>query len=637
MFILVPILTFVGTFLVVFNIQPAEDSRRLILWSATLSGIYAVLVVEFLTLFQAVTKTFLIVAWAIPLPFICYYLLRQVRHGKKISLPRVGKPANMAEYGLLIGIIAILLLTALVAWKSPPQTWDSLNYHMSRVAHWAQQQGLQHFATGIEVQNNMAPGAEILVLHTYLLNTSDDWVNFVQWLAMIGSAIGVTWIAKQLGGERGSQLFSVVCLVTIPVAIAEATSTMTDYVLSFWILVAVAESLEIFQGKFSQMGIFTLGASAGLAFLTKPTSVAFLIPLAVIVAWSTVRANQLGKKLRVITLGLVIFLLLNLGYLVRNTSTYGNPIGPENRFDQHANQLRSLRGLASNLIRNVAMHMQTPSPYVNKAIAIGVRRAHELMDLDLNDPRTTAAGRFKVSLPSTNEILVGNPLHAVMILASFGVILWRRKGLSSQIIIYAALLIASALLFSFLFKWLIFGSRLQLPFFVLAAPLIGFLLGDFRNQTWGYILGYILLLSSLPWVLSIDSRPIVPREGHSVVGSVLTESRTDLLFANGEYLKEPTRDVVVRISESGCTEVGLMLAGNGVEYTFWSMSGSPRTKIHFEWIVGGTPSANLASREFEPCAIICENCRSVEDDLRGLQLVHSREPYSLYLGEAGQN
>lgn len=637
MFILIPLLTLLGTFLVAFNLRPNVESRRLALWTSTLVGVYAVLVVEFLSLFHAVTWESLILAWSIPLPIIVYLLIRQVRLGQKIFLPSLRKPANLVEFGLLITLCVIFALTALVAWKSPPQTWDSLNYHMSRVAHWAQQGGLQHYATGIEVQNNMAPGAEILVLHSYLLSASDDWVNFIQWLAMIGCAIGVTWITKQLGGGRRAQLLSAIFLITIPIAIAEATSTMTDFVLSFWLIIAVAETVEILHGKYSPIGVFTLTISAGLAFLTKPTSVAFLLPLAMTVAWSFVRNHQLGKMLRIGMLGLAVFLLLNLGHLARNTSTYGNPIGPDDRFDQHANQLRSVRGLASNLIRNVAMHIQTPSPHINRAIVIGVQWAHRVMDLDINDPRTTAAGRFKVSLPSTNEILVGNPIHAIMILASFGLIVMWKARLNTQSVIYASLLLVSALLFSLLFKWLIFGTRLHLPFFVLAAPLFGLLFGEFINHSAGYILGFILFLCSLPWVLSIDSRPIIPREGHSLVDSVLTESRTDLLFANGEYLKEPTRDMVIKILETGCTQVGLMLTGNGVEYTFWSMLGSPKTEFHFEWIVAGTPSANLASSEFEPCAIICENCRFEEDELRGLRLVHTRDPYSLFLKEAGQS
>lgn len=259
------------------------------------------------------------------------------------------------------------------------------------------------------------------------------------------------------------------------------------------------------------------------------------------------------------------------------------------------------------------------------------------MDLDVNDPRTTAAGSFKVSVPRTNEILVGNPLHAILILITYCIVIWRRKKLNMDLLAYAAVLVGSAVLFSFLFKWLIFGTRLQLPFFVLSAPLFGIIFGEDQRATLGTILGFILLLGSLPWVLSIDSRPVIPSENRSLVGSVLSESWTDLLFANGSYLKEPARDMVIQINEAGCSEVGFMLTGNSVEYPFWAMFGAPRTEMHFDWIVSGTPSSGLSSADFDPCAIICDNCPFEEDTIRGLRLVHSRAPYSLYLKEVEHN
>ena len=136
---------------------------------------------------------------------------------------------------------------------------------MSRVAHWAQQNGVQHFATGIEVQNNMAPGAEFLVLHSYVLSASDNWVNFISWFAMVGSAIGVSWIAHQLGSGRRGQLLAAVFVITLPMGIAESTSTMTDFVVTFWLVCVAGESLEVLRGKVSTLGVLTLGASAGLA------------------------------------------------------------------------------------------------------------------------------------------------------------------------------------------------------------------------------------------------------------------------------------------------------------------------------------------------------------------------------------
>lgn len=326
-----------------------------------------------------------------------------------------------------------------------------------------------------------------------------------------------------------------------------------------------------------------------------------------------------------------VIALILLGHFSRNQLLYGNPIGPTDRFEQHANQLMDHRGLISNLVRNISLHIRTPSPHVNKAFAIMIQELHQIIGLDVNDSRTTAWGQFKISTPSTHEILTGNPLHALLILVTVVVIAWQWRRLPSRIKVYACVVLMSFVLFSFLYKWLIFGSRLQLPFFVIYTPVAGFFLGRSRVKRFGEWIAAVLFLGSLPWLFSIETRPIFPIQGQSPVESVLTEDRLDLLFSSAKYLIEPARDVVIRIEEAGCSQVGLMLTGNGAEYPLWYMLKAPRRDLRLEWIVADTYSANLSDPTFEPCAVICEDCRIQSQTFRGLPQVFERAPYRLYL------
>ncbi|GAI89103.1 unnamed protein product, partial [marine sediment metagenome] len=52
---------------------------------------------------------------------------------------------------------------------------------MARVAHWAQQGSVAHYASGVKNQILMSPGAEFAVLHLYVLGSGDQLVNFVGW------------------------------------------------------------------------------------------------------------------------------------------------------------------------------------------------------------------------------------------------------------------------------------------------------------------------------------------------------------------------------------------------------------------------------------------------------------------------
>ena len=205
---------------------------------------------------------------------------------------------------------------------------------------------------------------------------------------MLGSLVGVSWLTRQLGGNKNAQLLAVVFALSIPMGIAEATSTMTDYVLAFWLICVASETLILLQGGEDQRSIPYLGLAVGLSILTKPTAYAYLIPFALVIFWRLLRHDTVRRLAAnaVVVLGLI--LILNAGHFIRNQALYANPIGPPDRFDQHANQLLSPRGVISNLVRNISLHIQTPSPYFNKAVALSVQWLHKGLGLDVNDPRT---------------------------------------------------------------------------------------------------------------------------------------------------------------------------------------------------------------------------------------------------------
>ena len=139
-----------------------------------------------------------------------------------------------AEQGLLAVVGGLALVLLVVALMAPPNTNDSMRYHLARVMHWQQNQSLAHYPTPIEAQLWMPPWAELAILHLVVLEGSDRLANLVQWLAMLGSLAGVAWIARRLGARTAGQVAAVVTAFTIPMGILQATSTQNDYVTAFW-------------------------------------------------------------------------------------------------------------------------------------------------------------------------------------------------------------------------------------------------------------------------------------------------------------------------------------------------------------------------------------------------------------------
>ncbi len=624
-----PFIAFVIGWLAIGNAVMSWRWRRAYLLAALLCGTFAVVHTEGLSLFNAVAPATLTVGWGTTAIVASGYLIvRRLRAGR-LALPRFSLPPDLGPRTALLATGLVLATTAVVAWQAPPSTWDSLNYHMSRVAHWAQEGSLRHFATGIEVQNSMPPGAELMVFNLYDLSKGDRLANFVQWFAMVGSLVGVALLAEQLGAGRVGQWTAVVFAATLPMGIIQASSTMTDYVVGLWVLVAASEAVSIWRdqaNKISSAAFF--GLAAGLSVLSKPTAFAFIPPLALLAASGLARVRHVAPFLTGVLVIGGLSLAPNVGHLARNIRTYQHPIASPGRIQEHRSEFLGGRGLLSNLLRNAALQAGTPSPHVNKAIGLTILAIHDLMGLDVNDPRTTAAGPFKVSIPTTNENRAGNPLHAWISLPLLLLVFIR--PLPSHVRSYTVVILLSVVLFSLLFKWQLFGSRYHLPLFLLLSPLVAGVLE--REARPALVLGLIVALSvaSLPWLISIDSRPQVSRRGEGERGSILITPRARLYFSNAPYLEQPFTEMAELIRQSGCQDVGISLSGGGVEYPLWVLLGAPDSGIRVEWIVSGTPSETYRDLTFQPCSVVCQHCQSAAS-VSDLPLTYERSEFRLYL------
>lgn len=604
--------------------------RQAVLRSAVVWGFVAVLSLEFLSMPRAVALAPLLILWT------ALILLTLVSWRAFPSLfqpePRPIGPGTYLNWTLATVVVGVVLTTGTIAWLAPPNTWDSLNYHMPRIAQWAQLKSVRHFPTGIETQNTMSPGAEMLILHTSILSQGDRWANFIQWFAMLGSLVGVSLIAKHLGAGRRGQWIAAAFVATLPTGIVQASSTMTDFVTGFWVVCVAAETVTDFSGK-HRLGrdLIWVGAAAGLAILTKPTAYAYLVPFAAYWGIRLVRITGVRQAGAAAALAVAVVSILNAGHWIRNSSIYGNPISRTSRFRQHGSPLLGGRAFLSNLTRNAAMHLGTPSPHVNKGLTLAVQGFHDLLELEVNDPRTTAAGPFKIRWATLDEDTATNPLHAAAIAISAVVALRTPPERRKRLIRYAVLVFAGGLVFSLLFKWLVFGGRLHHPFFLLAAPLVAVVADDALPDGWVAAIALLFAAAAIPWLLQLRSRPIVST--HTSVESVFSAAREELYFANGAYLNEPYRQIATAISDSECRSVRLHLGGGAAEYPLWVLLEAPWNEMRIGWAVAGVPSSRIPEGLPAACAIVCDDCDDLGYGDSGFVRVLEEASYELYLEE----
>jgi 4-amino-4-deoxy-L-arabinose transferase-like glycosyltransferase len=552
---------------VLFFARRGSGWRSSFLLAAVVWGCLLVAFTEFLSCFRLLGFYGIAACWVAASLALVPPLFRS-----RDRLP-LGRPETaLFERALLGGIGVICLATFITAIVSPPNTWDSMTYHMSRVMHWLQNRSVAHYPTHIVRQIELNPGAEFVITHFQALSGGDRFANLVQWFSMLGSLIGASLIAGELGGGRRAQLFASVFAVTIPMGILQSSSTQNDYVLSFWLICLAWAGLKFMRGKDLRWAL-VFGASLGLAVLSKGTAYLYAFPFCIWITLSLAHAVPRRKAALAIVCICVPFFLLNGSHFQRNFELFSNPLHSGRA--SYTNEDISPGTVASNLLRSVALQLATPVENLNSLVDNTVRRLHEILELDINDPETTwISAEFKVHRLSLDEDGTANILHLTLIGGALLSIFFLGGGrkLQAPVFGYWAVLAAGLFLFCLVLKWQPWQSRLLLPLFVLSAPIVGVVLVSCWKSCLVNMVALMLLLSSFPWVFCNSNRPLLVRLSKLEMGTfpIFRYDRDRLYFFNGPPgLFEEFKKIAGEIRQRNVTKVGLVLEEHSWEYPLW--------------------------------------------------------------------
>jgi len=538
---------------------PRGDWRRSLLGVAVLGGVLVTASTEGLSALGLFARGPLALFWAataIATAFIC------AARRKKAGMRWASFPAplpTVPHLPLLTGTAVLFLIVGLTAFSAAPNTWDSMTYHLPRVAHWIQNGTVAHYPTNILRQLSLPPWAEFAMAQLELLSGSDRFANLVQWLAMGGSAIGVSLIARDLEGDAAAQAAAGALALTLPMGILQGSSTQNDYTVGFWLVCFVSFLFPVSTPPGPRPLSAWLGAAAslGLALLTKGTAYLYALPYLVLAV--VLLARRAGRRSALpLFLFAAVALALNLPHFARNSAVFGSPLGPSQGL---FNRVFTPRAVASNVARNAAIHLALPLPAWNALVERAFGGVHGALGAGRDDPATTwpgtefhVPGRFAgEASPGADETLylllqegfAPNPLHLVLILVTLGAVAatpaWRRRR---ELLLSVCLAAAAFVLFCAALKWQPWHSRLHLPLFLLWCPAVALVLSS-RPRLAKWVCA-LLLAAALPWLLSNATRPLL---GPS---SVLKASRFDQYFFNRPDLQAPFLAAAKAVSSDRC-------------------------------------------------------------------------------------
>src|SRR4030095_15470568 len=111
-----------------------------------------------------------------------------------------------------------------------------------------------------------------------------------------------------------------------------------------------------------------------------------------------------------------------------------------------------------NVLRNLSLHLTTPSDRLNHLGERAVRFLHARLGVDIDDRRTTYTSKFYIPSFSIHEDTAGNPLHLLLIGFSLFSLVTNRHRL--QWLLFGAAIVAGFLVFNLVPTWQTWPRRL---------------------------------------------------------------------------------------------------------------------------------------------------------------------------------
>lgn len=457
------------------------------LWAGCMAGIsLATVLLSFLGKLGTTTHTALVGITGLAGALIGYALSAPILLALNLHKAET-EPKDAVVTSTRILVVVITLVTLAAGFLLPPNNWDSMTYHLSRIMSWLSQGNLDYYPTPDSRQLYQPPLAEWVQMAVLVLDGHDRGVFLVQWWSYVSALILSTQLLKSMGVPARVKWLTVGLLAATPMAVLQSATSQNDMVMTFWLLLGTTMWIWVLKlpNALKVTGLFWALGALVLAFYTKGTAVMFVAGLLVGIAlwWGREIKNSNSMALPssrhmawAVLPTLVLFLLLATVTLYPNQIHTGNwqGLSPQERA-MYQNTELGVGTVVANGLRNLGQQLGLPGldkPFT----AFWAGAVEVLTGYDASDPAITFGDQKFKAENTTHEDTATGFLQTVLMLWGGAVVLVRRKALPSWVNeltparFWLGLALVSVLLFTLLLKWQPWHGRLHLVFFFLLGP-----------------------------------------------------------------------------------------------------------------------------------------------------------------------
>ena len=505
--------------------------------------------------------------WILILLFLGYYLFKQRVFNYKNFVESkktiINYFINNRKYqNLLLIIICFFLLVILIqGLVYPPNNWDSLTYHLSRIMYWISNGSVRHFPTHILRHLYQPPLGEYFILHVNLIQGNDFLANSVQWLFLIYCILTFNAILKLLKVKKTNRLITLLLIITIPSVALQASTTKNDIICSFFVLATILYSIRIY--KFNQTYDYLfLGLSVGLGMLTKGTFYLFTFPVLLFLFLGVIKKGLSIKIFYYSLFSILIAIIINSGHFIRNYSVNKNILNIDiAEGKMYSNDKMNAKLFISNVLKNSALHLGYPIDSVGDKI---VRKIHkDVLKTPINNSETNYlniqyTGKLEIS---THEDYVPNTFHFLLLTFSFfvvGFISINRFNYPIAIITFIVLL--QFLIFCGYLKWQPWHTRLHIPIFISGFIIVGLLINKLKYFKILMLLFLPIAVYSFYFNIYYNNLRPFKKDLLYTKDISLEDSRYKKYFSNQLYLYNDYKTIIRIIDKTEIKNIGLSIS-----------------------------------------------------------------------------
>ena len=272
---------------------------------------------------------------------------------------------------------------------TPPNNWDSMHYHLARVAAWHARRSLGYFPTHNAIENTYPPNAELLVLWTFVWLGRDLLAALPQLFAGLATSVSVFVIARRLGYDRACSAFSALLFPTLTIVALESVTTQNDLVEASFVAAVVALALGRTRAETALAGL-ALGLAAG----TKLTFL-YAIPPLVAIALLALPRRRVAE---LCAAGVAGFALLGMVGYVQNLAETGRPQGrsPQvSTLPPHVTFRGTVSSIARTDYRLIDLSGFHPPGALTEHVAGAAKRVFNALHIPPNPAESTTKGTFE--------------------------------------------------------------------------------------------------------------------------------------------------------------------------------------------------------------------------------------------------